>query len=155
MGWAGCPRVSYKAHTPYLNDFLISSENQIEPCKNHSESSLAADGPLVHVSQASVTCTTGSVDSEGRSVSTVVENSSSRYPSSQPSRMAFVRRRLQKSGLSKEAIDLNIKGVRNSTSIVYDNHWKRWCMWCEDHQIDPGNPSSIDIANHLAFMSRS
>ena len=26
-------------------------------------------------------------------------------------------------------------------------------MWCADNQVDPHNPSSIDIANHLPFMS--
>ena len=27
-------------------------------------------------------------------------------------------------------------------------------MWCSDNQVDPANPSSVDIANHLAYMSR-
>ena len=27
-------------------------------------------------------------------------------------------------------------------------------MWCIDRQVDPANPSFVDIANPLAFMSR-
>ena len=114
---------------------------------------MVANDTLVSVSQTSVS---DPIKPERRgSVSTPVESLSSRNTNSKPSRVAFLRRRLQKSGMSKEALDLNIKGVHNSTSKVYDNHWKRWRMWCADHQVDPANPSAIDIANDLAFMSRS
>ena len=139
-----------------VNTVSISSENQNKFCENHSDSSMVANNTLVPVSQRSVSCSTDPIEPEKRgSVSTPIEILSSRDTNSQPSCVAFVRRRLQMSGLSKEAIDLNIKGICDSTSRVYDNHWKKWCMLCADNQIDPANPSAVYIANHLAFMSRS
>ena len=71
------------------------------------------------------------------------------------SRVAFMRRRLRRSGLSKAAIDLALQGIRKSTSKVYDNHWSQWMRWCKLQGVDPGSPSDSDLANHLAFLSKS
>ena len=32
-------------------------------------------------------------------------------------------------------------------------HWSRWLRWSQDNQVDPHNPSYIQVANFLAFLS--
>ena len=117
---------------------------------------MVADSQLVHVSETHVTCSSNSVEHRGeRSVPAAVSDSTSGCRSPQPSRMAFVRQKLRGSGLSETAIDLNLKGIRKSTRSVYDNHWKQWSLWCSKNKVDKANPSPVDIANHLAYMSNS
>ena len=115
---------------------------------------MVADNPLVQSSNGSVACPSSSTSGEvGGFVPTTVAHSSRQCGSSQPARLAFVRQKLQLSGLSKKAIDLSLASIRSSTSLVYDNHWRQWMDWCEFNSVDPANPSEIDVANHLAFLS--
>ena len=137
-----------------LNVASSSKESQRESCQDDSSRSLVAHQSLVpsglsHVTQTSVSAQS----STRRPVSASVKHIPSRSSGPGPSRMAFVRQKLHGSGLSKAAIDLNLKGVRPSTAKVYDNHWKRWSIWCNDHGVNPGDPSEIDLANHIAHLA--
>ena len=119
-----------------------------------ASSTVVADDSLVQSGNGSVAClsSSSSVEISGF-VPTTVSDSSRECGSSQPSRLAFVRQKLHHSGLSKAAIDLSLASIRSSTKLVYDNHWRQWMDWCESNNVDPANPTEIDVANHLAFLS--
>ena len=42
---------------------------------------------------------------------------------------------------------------RSGTQGVYSSHWSRWLRWSQDNQVDPHNPSRIQVANFLAYLS--
>ena len=46
-----------------------------------------------------------------------------------------------------------LSAQRPSTQAVYEGHWQKWAMWCHRKEIDPFNPSEIDVVNHLSFLS--
>ena len=42
---------------------------------------------------------------------------------------------------------------RSGTQGVYSSHWSCWLRWSQDNRVDPRNPSHIQAANFLAFLS--
>ena len=119
-----------------------------------ASSTVVADDPLVQSCNGSVSLPSSSSACEiGGFGPTTVADSSRECGGSQSSRLAFVRQKLQRSGLSQTAIDLSLASIRSSTLMVYDNHWKQWMEWCGSTSVDPANPTEIDVANHLAFLS--
>ena len=86
-------------------------------------------------------------------VSTSYRPTPPRLVHSEPSRMVSLRKSLLSKGLSEDSVNLITSAQRPSTRQVYDNHWKRWSLWCEEHQVDPLNPTEVDVVNHLASLA--
>ncbi|XP_070197976.1 uncharacterized protein [Littorina saxatilis] len=73
--------------------------------------------------------------------------------SSEASRVEVVRDSLKRSGASSLTLDLVARSHRASTSSVYASHWKAWTAWCSARGVSSVAPRSIQVANHLSFMS--
>ena len=67
-------------------------------------------------------------------------------------RLALIRRSLQKKPFSAWASASIASARRKSTRAVYDAHWKLFSEWCLRREIDPVNPSSRRIADFLLYL---
>ena len=133
---------------------ISSLQGAKSECAAHSSGTLLAKSGLVSSARRSGSLSSCAVTSEASgSFSASVRDSTQESTESESARVAFVRRYLQGSGLSEEAMNLSLHNVRDSTSRVYDNHWSQWVNWCVDRAVDPGDPSASDLANHLAFLA--
>ena len=67
-------------------------------------------------------------------------------------RLAIIRRSLQKKPFSGRASAFIASARRKSTRAVYDARWKLFSEWCLRREIDPVNPSSRRIADFLLYL---
>ncbi|XP_070211775.1 uncharacterized protein [Littorina saxatilis] len=70
-----------------------------------------------------------------------------------PTCLEVVRTELRKSGASDLTLDLVHKAHRSSTSSVYASHWSAWAKWCRESGVNALAPRSLQVANHLSFLS--
>ena len=131
---------------------LPAEDSQREGTDGYSNSSNLARSDVVsspprHVEGApQETPNTQSIDSEPLEGTT----SSSTAGTSDPSRMAYIRRSLSDKGISGEAADIICSSWRTSTSKSYNSCWNRWTSWCESRKI---NPVSTDVADLILFLT--
>ena len=130
-----------------------TTESTIRSAQTHSHSPAVAGHDLVQHATRDGTRTSCSPEREcTRYLSTKIRHRSRKSDCAQSERIPVMRRALQGSGLSEEAIMLNLSAQRKSTKSVYQNHWVKWAKWCKEHSVKPLYPSAVDIANHLAFV---
>ena len=53
-------------------------------------------------------------------------------------------------GVSKEASDLLLAGWSKETNSTYQSGWARWCLWCNEQEVDP---VSCGIQIFLDFLA--
>ena len=52
--------------------------------------------------------------------------------------------------VSKEASDLLLAGWSKETNSTYQSGWARWCLWCNEREVDP---VSCEIQTFLDFLA--
>ena len=67
-----------------------------------------------------------------------------------PSGMECVRSSLQERGISREAADLLVKGIRLTTRKTYDSAWAVWRRWCEQKGV---NLLQAQVKEVLQFLT--
>ena len=78
---------------------------------------------------------------------------STREPRAPPlTRVALVRRRLRTLGASSHLQDSICASLRKSSSSVYEAHWTKWSLWCLKYKVKADSPTSVQLANFLAFL---
>jgi hypothetical protein len=64
--------------------------------------------------------------------------------------LEIVRGQFESSGLSRQAVDLLMGGVHNTTSAAYQSAKNGWHSWCVREDTDPVSPP---LAKVLEFLS--
>ena len=75
-----------------------------------------------------------------------------RRPLAEPSRVATLKRHLQKSGFLRRASRVLSRCLRSSTSRLYQSRWQIFCGWCCGRGVAPVNaavPVIVDFLIHL------
>ena len=97
----------------------------------------------------------GTITSASNSSSTapdILQVSPSKSNSPVASRMATLKRQIQKRGFSEEVSSRIAQPHRDSTSSIYDSKWSIFVDWCNTRSINPINPSTPEIADFLLFL---
>ena len=92
----------------------------------------------------------GTITSASNSSSTapdILQVSPSKSNSPVASRMATLKRQIQKEVSSRIA-----QPHRDSTSSIYDSKWSTFVDWCNTQSINPISPSTPEIADFLLFL---
>ena len=71
---------------------------------------------------------------------------------SDPSRMAYIRKLLSNEGISGEAANIICSSWRTSTSKSYNSCWNRWVSWCESQKIDLVSAFVADLVQFLTTL---
>ena len=129
-------------------------ESRLRAALPHTNSTFLAEPAMVPGSPAPRQRPSHSSGSQKRRASTA-ENRGSTQGSSDPcpARLDTVRRSLRRSGASDLTLDLVQKAHRSSTTSVYTSHWASWAQWCRLNGVNPVSPRSMEVANHLAWLS--
>ena len=143
-------RFSSPAHSGQSNQ-----EGKSRTPSPHSGSpSLASPALVPRASRAVSSSSTQTKCRKRRIISAKVKNPSRRPCKVVSSRLASVRQNLLTLGASRHVLDLVSKSHRSGTNAVYSSHWKRWLHWCTSYSISPSDPSEVDLANFLAYLSQ-
>ena len=120
---------------------------------NSHSSNVASPAMVPRASRAIKTASTQTERRKKGSSATQIRHSTPKPSQNVPSRLAGVRKRMRSLGASRQLCDLVSRAHRSGTNSVYSSHWKRWVGFCTSKGISPSNPSEVQLANFLAYLS--
>ena len=140
--------------SPDLASAQSTEKSQTRPTQAHSNHSLlGSEGVVPRPSQPRVRSATGTGSRKERSPPTKRRTTSPLTRRTLLDRVALMRSKLRARHVSAVAIDLALRGKRDSTNNIYNIRWRIWAIWCLKQGFSPLHPREEDLVNFLSDLS--